>query len=209
MSCMITNQNKKIYIRLNGNGQPETCVKSVAQKFTDTKAKNILNNLPRTLKHFNFMIVTVPDDEVEKTNKDLNEIKDISTPGKTIKNENYIVPNTVTSWMDRIEKCNNLVVEAKHRKDELFEQLSDVDKDLSNCLHIIEMTKWKSGCDGYKEYKKIKQILEKRRVIKDELSVVQSLASCDINHFSVDHVVNKLVDRSFAIRETDSGTVIL
>ena len=209
MDCMITNQDKKIYIRLNGNGQPETCVKSVAQKFTDTKARNILNNLPRTLKHFNFMIVTVPDDEVEKTNKDLNEIKDISTPGKTIKNENYIVPNTVTSWMDRIEKCNNLVVEAKHRKDELFEQLSDVDKDLSNCLHIIEMTKWKSGCDGYKEYKKIKQILEKRRVIKDELSVVQSLASCDINHFSVDHVVNKLVDRSFAIRETDSGTVIL
>ena len=210
MDCMITNQDKKIYIRLNGNGQPETCVKSVAQKFTDTKARNILNNLPRTLKHFNFMIVHVPDDKVEQVRKELKSVScDSLTPGKIIKNENYIVPNTVTSWMDRIEKCNSLVTDAKHRKDELFEQLSDIDKDLSNCLHIIEMTKWKSGCDGYKEYKKIKQILEKRRVIKDELSVVQSLASCDINHFSVDHVVNKLVDRSFAIRETENGTVIL
>lgn len=39
MDYMITNQDKKIYIRLNGNGTPETCVKSAAQKFTDAKAK--------------------------------------------------------------------------------------------------------------------------------------------------------------------------
>ena len=203
---LITNQARKIYIRLNDNGQPETCVKSAAHKFTDTKAKNILSNLPKTLRQFNFMLIDELDNSSEVI--EIKPSKVISTK-PSIKNENYIVPNTVTSWMDRIEKCNNLVTDAKHRKDELFEQLSDIDKDLSNCLHIIEMTKWKSGCDGYKEYKKIKQILEKRRVIKDELSVVQSLASCDINHFSVDHVVNKLVDRSFAIRETDSGTVIL
>ena len=208
MDYMIANQDKKIYIRLNCSGQPETCVKSAAQKFTDIKAKNILNNLPRTLKRFNFMIVGVTDDELNQENKELKN-DSFANAKVTIKNENYIVPNTVTSWMDRIEKCNNLVIDAKLRKDELFDQLSDIDKDLSNCLHIIEMTNWKSGCDGYKEYKKIKQILEKRRVVKDELSVVQSLASCNINYFSVDHIVNKLVDRSFAIRETDNGTEIL
>lgn len=203
---LITNQDKKIYIRLNCSGQPETCVKSVAQKFTDTKAKNILNNLPKTLRRFNFMLIDELDNSSEVI--EIKPLKVTSTKA-TIKNENYIVPNTVTSWMDKIEKCNNLVVDAKLRKDELFEQLSDIDKDLSNCLHIIEMTNWKSGCDGYKEYKKIKQILEKRRTIKDELSVVQSLASCNINHFSVDHIVNKLVDRNFTIRETDNGTEIL
>lgn len=203
---LITNQDKKIYIRLNASGQPETCVKSAAQKFTDTKANNILNNLPRTLKHFNFMVITVPDEDVKQVSE---ELKKVTSSKPTIRNENYVVPNTVTSWMDRIEQCNTLVIDAKHRKDELFEQLSDVDKDLSNCLHIIEMTKWKNGCDGYKEYKKIKQILEKRRTIKDELSVVQSLASCNINHFSVDHVVDKLENRSFTIRETENGTVIM
>lgn len=199
MSCMITNKDKKIYIRLN-NGQPETCVESVAQKFSDTKAKNILNNLPKTMRKFNFMIVTVPDEE--------NHISTTVQP-TTIKNVNYVVPNTVTSWMARAEQCNSLVVDAKHRKDELFEQLSDVDKELSNCLHIIEMTNWKNGCEGYKEYKKIKQILEKRRTIKDELSVVQSISRCNIEHFSVDHVVNKLKNRDFTIRETDDGTVIM
>lgn len=157
------------------------------------------------------MVIHVPDDKVDKVCK---ETKDVScthtTYAKaTIKNENYIVPNTVTSWMDRIEKCNSLVIDAKNRKDELFEQLSDIDKDLSNCLHIIEMTKWKNGCDGYKEYKKIKQILEKRRTIKDELSVVQSISRCNIEHFSVDHVVDRLKNRDFTIRETDDGTVIL
>lgn len=208
MDCMITNQDKKIYLRLNANGTPETCVKSAAHKFTNAKANNILSNLPRTLKHFNFMVVTVPDEEVKQVCK---EIKDVScSPAKvTIKNENYIVPNTVTSWMDRIEQCNNLISDARHRKDELFDQLSDIDKELSNCLHIIEMTKWKSGCDGYKEYKRVKQILEKRRVIKDELSVVQSISSCNLKHLSVDHVVDNLENRSFTIRETENGTVIM
>lgn len=222
MQYMITNQARKIFIRLNENGQPETCVKSVAHKFTDKKAKNILSNLPKSMRQFHFSVVRVPDDsdeeicevQIENVNNinnidSISSIKDIKHEKVTIKNENYIVPNTVTSWMDRIKQCNNLISDARHRKDELFDQLSDIDKELSNCLHIIEMTKWKSGCDGYKEYKRVKQILEKRRVIKDELSVVQSISSCNLKHLSVDHVVDNLENRSFTIRETENGISIV
>lgn len=213
MDYMITNKNRKVYLRLNSNGQPETCAKIAAHRFSDQKAKNILNNLPKTMRKFEFTIIPIPD-EVDGSNKVEHKVCNVvktvaqSTPA-TIKNEHYVVPKTVTSWMERISEFNNLFVEAKHRKDELFDLLSDVDKELSNCLHMIEMTKWKNGCDGYKEYKKIKSILEKRRVIKDELSVVQSISSCNMENFTVNHVVDKLVNRDFTIREVDDCKLIL
>lgn len=221
MDYMITNQNRKVYLRLNDNGQPETCVKTAAHRFSDKKARNILNNLPKTMRKFHFIIVPMPNETDDELNNEVsvvnkvdhnvcNAVKKVAqaTP-TTIKNEHYVVPKTVTSWVERISEFNSLFVEAKHRKDELFDLLSDVDKELSNCLHMIEMTKWKNGCDGYKEYKKIKSILEKRRVIKDELSVVQSISSCNMENFSVNHVVDKLVNRDFTIREVDDCKLIL
>ena len=206
MDYMITNHNRKIYIRLNDNGTPETCVKSAAHKFSDVKARNILNNLPKPMKKFHFMIV--PMSSEENVQEEKCEIVCNKIQSTTIKNEQYVIPETVTSWMERIEECNNLIIDAKNRKNELFDSLSDVDRELSNCLHFIEMNKWKSGCDGYKEYKKIKLILEKRRSIKDELSVVQSISSCNMEHFSVDHIVDKLINRDFTIREVDDCAII-
>lgn len=38
---------------------------------------------------------------------------------------------------------------------------TNADKEVSNCLHRIELTNWKNGCDGYKEYKTLKMVLKK------------------------------------------------
>lgn len=195
MDYVITNKDKKVYIRLNNNGMPETCVKAVAQKFNNTKANNILNNLPKTLRKFNFMVIPL----FEESNKSEEDSRTF------IKSEDYVVPEKINVWMDRIKGYNDIVVDVRKRKDELFTSLSNVDRELSNCLHVIELNKWKNGCDGYKEYKKIKTILEKRREIKDELSVVQSISTCLSKPISVEHVVKNLQDRDFTIRETDEG----
>ena len=138
MEYIIASKNKDLYIRLNGRGTPETCVKGRAQKFSDVKARNIMKNLPKTLQNVQFVLVPLE----EKQNP------------KNIKAENYIIPDNVENWVARIQAYNSLVVDAKKRKDELIAIESNVDKEISNCLHAIEMTKWKSGCDGYKEYKK-------------------------------------------------------
>lgn len=196
MDCFITNEYEKVFIRLNGNGQPETCVKAKAQRFPEEKANNILKNLPRTLQSFQFKLLPLEEESKEEKTETVKE-KII------LKAENYVIPDTINKWMARIDAYNSLVVEAKVRKDELLALESNVDKELSNCLHAIEMTKWKSGCDGYKEYKKMKTLLEKRRSIKDEISIVQSISAHDIEKISVDHVVNRLKTRDFTIREVE------
>ena len=94
LDYVITNPNKKVYIRLNENGSPETCSKQIAQRFEFSKAKNICGSLPKSLRKFHFKVEAIPE---EITNKEI----------------------------ERVEEKEN-------------------------CLHCIELTKWKHGCDGYK-----------------------------------------------------------
>lgn len=198
MDYVITNPNKKIYIRLDSSGHPETCIKQNAQKFEYSKAKNILHNLPKTLKKFHFKVQAVNGEIInnEQEERDCKEQIFISTY--------YIVPDCVNRWVDRVKDCNGLAKDAAERKNVLIDALSNVDKELSNCLHIIELTKWKNGCDGYKEYKTVKNILERRRCIKDELTVVQSILESNLQSMASDRiekVVNRLGNRVFNIRE--------
>ena len=46
--------NRNVYIKLNDNGCAVTCAKSQMEKFEFSKAKNILSNLPKTLKKDEF-----------------------------------------------------------------------------------------------------------------------------------------------------------
>lgn len=202
MDYVITNPNKKIYIRLNANGSPETCVEQAAQRFERSKAKNILDNLPKTMKKFNFKVVAIPDKIADTKETEKEDIKkDI------IVNESYVVPDTVAQWVERVKNCNGLAKDAAKRKEELIQALSNADRDLSNCLHKIELEKWKNGCDGYKEYKNSKIILKKRRDIKDELSVVQSILSSNLESLATDRiekVVKSLSERVFSVREVEN-----
>lgn len=200
MKYVITNNSRNIFIKLDDYGKAVTCVKSAAQKFSDQKAKNILSSLPKTLKKFHFTMVAMPDESEEDSTK--SEVKVIAEK-KIIRSNGYVVPNEVSDWVQRFKSFNGLVVDATVRKNELFEQLSNIDKELSNCLHEIELTKSKNACDGYKEYKKIKNVLEKRRIIKDELAVVQSISSYNINSTQIDDVVDRLKNRDFTMREVD------
>lgn len=194
---MITNPNKKVYIRLNKNGAPETCTRQAAQRFENSKAKNILDNLPRIMKKFHFKLEAIYDETVHKEKAEKEEI---------IVNTYYTVPDSVKKWADRVKNCNDLAKDAAKRKEELVQALSNTDKELSNCLHRIELTKWKNGCDGYKEYKSVKVILEKRRCIKDELIVIRSILSSNLESMAtnrIEKVVKGLGNRIFSMREVE------
>ena len=204
MDYVITNSSRKTFIKLDSSGKAVTCVKSAAQKFSDQKARNILSNLPKTLKKFHFTMVPMPNEPIKEIEAKC-EIKVVEKT--TIKKDDYELSNEIVDWLNRVELCSNLIVDASSRKDELFEKLSNADKDLSNCLHEIELSNWKSGCEGYKEYKKIKTILEKRRIIKDELSVVQSISTCDINVEQIEKLIERLKNREFAIRDVSDYAI--
>ena len=52
MDYVIKN-HKNVYIRLNKNGTPVTCAEHEKTLFEYSKAKNILNGLPKTLRRLN------------------------------------------------------------------------------------------------------------------------------------------------------------
>lgn len=201
---VIANPQKTLYIRTDG-GQPVTCSKQNRQRFEYSKACNILAHLPKKLHKFHFKVEAIPENGASPPDE-LLPIKheERSTP-KYIKTP-YEVPNEVQGWLDRVKECNGLAKDAASRKSELLSQLSNVDRELSNCLHEIELTGNMNACDGYKEYKRAKTILKRRRIIKDELSVVDSILTSNLQSMATDRiqkVVNGLGKRRFVIRDVD------
>lgn len=201
MEYVITNSKKEIFIRLNSQGKAETCNKTRAERFERSKANNILNNLPKYMKRLHFKVEYMPKTEMVK---DIVEQTSVYTSSTVIANADYTVPDTINTWLEKVRTCNELAKEAAKRKLELENALSNVDRDLSNCLHEIELTRWKNGCRGYMEYKKMKLILENRRKVKDELSVVTSILSCNLQSMATDRikkVVDGLSNRKFTMRD--------
>lgn len=202
MRCYIT--NGKVYLKISKSGRVETCSKVLAQPFEELKAKNILTSLPKTMKKLHFQLKYINDFPEEKS--EINE-KPISNEKEIIISSTYVVSDLVKRWVDKVKDCNGIAKEALVRKEELENAQSNVDKELSNCLHKIELEKWKNGCEGYKEYKRIKIILEKRRMIKDELLIVKALLSMNLESVAADHIekaVNGLSNRKFSIREIEN-----
>lgn len=190
MDYVICTANE-VYIRLQ-DGRPITCGKKDAQYFDRIKAQNILNHLPRQLKRFHFSVKALPEQE--------HEVKQ----NKKVLQKPYVVSERVQVWVDRVRECNGLAHDAAQRKNMLLHDLSNVDRELSNCLHEIELSRNKNASEGYIEYRKIKEILEKRREIKDELSVVSTILESNLASMATDRiqkVVDNLSNRKFLFRE--------
>lgn len=206
---MIVNPQKTLYIRTE-NGQPVTCSKQNRQRFEYSKACNLLSHLPKKLHKFHFRVEAIAEIGVSPPSTS-SPVKHEQTTPKYIKTP-YEVPNEVQGWLDRVKECNGLAKDAASRKSELLSQLSNVDKELSNCLHEIELTGNMNACDGYKEYKRAKTILKRRRIIKDELSVVDSILTSNLQSMATDRiqkVVNGLGKRRFVIRDVDLDEIYI
>ena len=201
MDYMIVNQQKTLFIRIR-NGSPVICAKRDAQKFDYSKACNILSNLPRTMHKFGFKVE--PISEVFPNTSESMEVKCLQ--------KEYIVSPQVQKWIDKVQACNGLMTDASKRKNELLDQLSNIDKELSNCLHEIELSNNMNACAGYKEYKRTKIILERRRLIKDELSVITSILSGNVESVATDRikkVVKRLGKRKFIIRDVNLDEIYI
>lgn len=189
-----------MFICLGENGLPKTCVRQLAQRFEYSKARNILVNLPKSLKRLNFKVSAVPDEFK-------HEEKEVEIKKAVVISTHNTISDNVTRWVDRVKNCNDLAKDASKRKRELEQEISNVDKELSNCLHIIELTNWKNGCDGYKEYKMLKTVLEKRRCIKDEFVIIQSILSSNIESIAtsrMEKLVKGLENRIFSVRDVET-----
>lgn len=200
MDYVIANPNKKVFIRLGKGGSFETCTKGMAAHFEEEKAKNVLKNLPKTLRKFNFSIYG------DYNVSDLASSEPNADEDRVIFNAAYKKSDSVVFWIEKMKEFQEFSDKALKRKSQLVQDLSNADKEVSNCLHKIELTNWKNGCDGYKEYKSLKTILEKRRKIKDELIIVGSILNSNLDKVEAEDfekTVDWLNHRVFKIRKTE------
>ena len=182
------------------HGHPVTCSKQNRQKFEYRKACNVLAHLPKTLHKFHFKVEPVREQTKSPPTKEEKE------RFRRVIDNQYIIPAEVQDWLNRVQECNGLAKDAASRKSELIQKLSNVDKELSNCLHEIELSKDMNACNGFKAYRQTKNILQKRRLIKDELSVVDSILTSNLQSIATDRiqkVVDGLGKRKFTFREVD------
>ena len=169
MDCVITNKQKRLYIKLD-KGKPITCSSASAQRFEESKAKNILDSLPKPLRRLGFSVEFVP----EITPKVIPN--DTALENNVIGNESGYQPSKeINRWIDDFGKCGDIIAEAEIRKEELKIKQSELDKELSDLLHIIEIERSKDLYTGWKIYKKIRENRIHRREVKDELLIIQNV----------------------------------
>jgi len=163
--------------------------------FEQSKAKNILASLPKTLKKLHFIVEPIPDIGQEKLNSSLNN--------KVIQVDNYVIPEQIKQWIEKFGICDDILKEAQTRKDELTKIISNCDRAVSNWLHEVELEKKKNACGGYLKYKDIKEIVDKRRMVKDEWIIINNILRMDFRNLDrevVNNAVVGLTKRKFTYR---------
>lgn len=104
--------------------------------------------------------------------------------------------------------CADILNEAKQREEYLINELQNIDKEILDILHIIEIENPKDMFGAWKLYKSIRTNREKRRNIKDELMIVESVLS-EINPVylqreRVQKAVDGLMNRKYTFRIVDN-----
>lgn len=195
LDYVITNQNKKIYVRLNKNGQPETCSLIHAQRFESSKARNILDHLPKTLKRFNFKVEPISDTIFRENIKKSKSIKT---------SEEYELPDTILKWEGKFGLCSDVFDEARQRAKDLVKELDNYDNELLDILHIIELEKSKDLYSGWKLYKRIRENRKGRRKVKDEIIIIENVLgnvnSTYLNRDRIKKSIDGLFKRKYKLR---------
>lgn len=195
MNYVIKNY-KNLYIKLSENGKTVTCSESNKGLFEYSKAKNILNSLPKTLRKLKFEIEAVP--EIAPKNEREIIKKEIT------RREDYVPSENITRWVEKFGTCADILDEAKQTEEQLVLELEQVDKELLDLLHIIEIEKTKDLYSAWKIYKNIKSNRQKRRNMKDELLIVENvLKDVDPKYLRrkrVQRAIDGLLNRKYTFR---------
>lgn len=175
---VITDGTRWIMRDRHGRYVPTSC-EALADVFSNKQATGIFqSNLSKALKSVF---------RVQKIDEPSKLIKQISQETAQENTESVSTAENIQRWINKIDGLNGLATEALHRKDELVQQLSKVDQELSDVNHYIEFCNL-NAAQGYKAYKMIKDRRIKRRSIKNELQVVDIILSKKISETATDEI---------------------
>lgn len=175
---VITDGNRWIMKNRNGKYVPTTC-EALADVFGNKEANSVYNNnLSKALKSCF---------RVQKYDKPPELIKQMTHEETQEKTEKVAITENIQYWIEKVNGLNGLASEALHRKDKLVDQLSTVDKEICDILHYIEFCNL-NAAQGYKAYKMIKERRIRRRSIKNELQVLDTILGKKISETATDEI---------------------
>lgn len=134
--------------------------------------------------------VTVSEMNTEENDLHIDKVKELS--------ENLKEDCQMEKWKSGINYMKDFVLDAEVRKEELNKEMSDIDKEISDIQHYIELNNL-NAYQGFLAYKMLQGRLRKRRKIKNELHVLSQLGACKVDS-------SMLADIQNAIKELDSRT---
>lgn len=175
---VITDGSRWIMKDRKGKYIPSSC-ESFADIYNRRQAENICNNqLPKALRTVFYI------QKIDKPPKNVKQVvqDDLHTT------EKVMVADNIQRWIDKISDLNGLATDALHRKEELTEQLSNIDKELSDIYHYIEFCNL-NAAQGYKAYRMIKDRRIKRRSIKNELEVIGIILGRKISETATEEIM--------------------
>lgn len=177
---------------------------SLAEKFQQrVKASNVLNNAIGKNLRSRYEVIEIEDKstpaapKAKEANKP--QIKDDVV--KTIACEPAGESQT-GKWASGIDSMTEFIMDAEKRKEEVISQLSEVDKEITDINHYIEFGRF-NAYQGWLAFNMLRNRLKKRRIIKDELLVLQQLGECKITSdmmIDIKNAVAELGNRKYVPR---------
>lgn len=175
---VITDGNRWIMRDRKGCYVPTAC-EALADIYGNKEANSVYNNnLSKALKSCF---------RVQKYDKPPELIKQMTHEETQEKIEKVAIAENIQYWIEKVNGLNGLASEALHRKDKLVDQLSTVDKEICDILHYIEFCNL-NAAQGYKAYKMIKERRIRRRSIKNELQVLDTILGKKISETATDEI---------------------
>lgn len=202
MNCIIA--NKDIGVRIV-DGRITTCGRKDAQVFEHEKALHIIKTLPKIYKKFHMQIIYSSSDISCHA---INDNQSLQKHQESNDGEAPVFPENIQIWIDKVKQFNGLSEEMIKRREILRISLSDIDRIISNIYHEIEFIQKPNACTGYKLFRKLKDALENRRVIKDEIQVIDHVSMITIKNFSTDELddfLNKMSNKKFTYRQVHNN----
>lgn len=174
--------NGSQYINFDTNGSYQLCKKGEAKIFSEIKAKNIVNHIPKKYKKYHLRLFPIYEKSEQEKKKDeiLKKAGYVENENKPKTKAEVNNVNNIDNWLKKLNNCNGIKKEAQERLIYLNKKLSLIDQAQDVILHMIENDAHPNAVTAYKERMKILEIRNKRRKIKDEMVIVQMIVSNDL-----------------------------
>lgn len=157
--------NGKNFLGYQGTKLIAFSQKEKAQKFTESKAQNFMNSLPKSLKNLGYKMVLDADNSI--TDKEVTNITD----------------NAIYEILEKIKEFESYINRLGVNRDNLSFELSKIDGEIEDLLHAAEFFNLNAS-EGYKLYKMLHDKRVKRRKIKDYIEIVDYIKKINGKEFA-------------------------